>query len=101
MFMVASQIFYVQEILMVLATPKFPPIYKVKPGNGPVAWQRHFIEEKARMLDLQLRAEAFQSKVAAERVKRKFGGKIETDLTIFPTKEMAKVCFFNIPVIPL
>ncbi|XP_018575471.1 dynactin subunit 1 isoform X5 [Anoplophora glabripennis] len=87
-----------QEILMALATPKFPPIYKVKPGNGPAAWQRHFIEEKARMLDLQLRAEAFQSKVAAERVKRKFGGKIETDLVIFPTKEMAKAMNASKPV---
>ncbi|KAJ8920221.1 hypothetical protein NQ315_011882 [Exocentrus adspersus] len=87
-----------QEILMALATPKFPSIYKVKPGNGPAAWQKHFIEEKARMLDLQLRAEAFQAKVAAERVKRKFGGKIETDLAVFPTKEMAKAMNATKPV---
>ncbi|KAJ8931890.1 hypothetical protein NQ314_015159 [Rhamnusium bicolor] len=47
-------------------------------------------KEKEKMLSLKRRSEAFQSKVAAERVKRKYGGKIETDFTIFPTKEMVK-----------
>ncbi|KAJ8938699.1 hypothetical protein NQ318_007987 [Aromia moschata] len=79
-----------QEILMALATPRFPAVYKVKNGHGSAAWKRHFLEENDRMIDLKRRAEIFQSKVVAERVKRKFGGKIQTDLTIFPTKEMVK-----------
>lgn len=76
---------------MTLAKPSFPAIYKVSPNNRTSAWQRHFIEEKNKIVMLQRRAEQFQSKVAAEAVKRKFGGKIETDFTIFPTKEMTKV----------
>lgn len=76
---------------MTLSKPTFPAIYKISPSNRVSAWQRHFIEEKNKILNLQKRAEQFQSKVAAEAVKRKFGGKIETDFTIFPTKEMTKV----------
>ncbi|XP_074029594.1 dynactin subunit 1 isoform X2 [Leptinotarsa decemlineata] len=87
-----------QEILMALAKPSFPQIYKTKPGNGPAAWKRHFIEEQNRMLDLKRRAERFQSKVAAETVRRKHGGRIETDFTIFPTKEMTKALNEDKPV---
>lgn len=76
---------------MALAKPTFPAIYKVLPGNRAAAWQRHFLDEKNKIFNLQRRAELFQSKVAAEAVKRKFGGQIETDFTIFPTKEMTKV----------
>ncbi|XP_017784402.1 PREDICTED: dynactin subunit 1 isoform X2 [Nicrophorus vespilloides] len=79
-----------QEILMNLAKPRFPPIYKVQPGNGPAAWQKHFAEERDRMMALKRRADDFQSKVTAEAVRRKFGGSIETDFTIFPTIEMTK-----------
>lgn len=81
-----------QEILLALAKPSFPAVYKLKPGNGPAAWQRHFIEENNKIFNLKRRAEKFQAKVAAEAIKRKSGGKIETDLAIFPTKEMTKVC---------
>lgn len=77
---------------MALAKPTFPAVYKVKPGNGPAAWQRHFVEEQNRILDLKRRAEQFQTRVAEETVKRKCGGRIQTDLTLFPTKEMTKVC---------
>ncbi|CAH1170858.1 unnamed protein product [Phaedon cochleariae] len=79
-----------QDILMALAKPTFPAIYKTKPGNGPAAWQRHFVNEHNRILELNRRAEHFQSKVATEVVKRKHGGRIESDLTFFPTKEMTK-----------
>lgn len=76
---------------MTLARPTFPAIYKLSPSNRISAWQRHFIEEENKMLTLQRRAEQFQSKVANEAVKRKFGAKIQTDFAIFPTKEMTKV----------
>lgn len=81
---------------MTLAKPTFPAIYKVSPANRPTAWQRHFVEEKNKIFNLQKRAEQFQTKVATEAVIRKFGGKIETDFTIFPTKEMTKVSCFII-----
>lgn len=82
---------------MTLATPKFPQMYKAKPGNGPGAWEKHFAEERDKMLSLKRRAEDFKTKVAAEIVKRKFGGQIETDFTVFPTIEMTKVGnFINI-----
>ncbi|XP_025834813.1 dynactin subunit 1 [Agrilus planipennis] len=79
-----------QEILLTLATPRFPSIYKAKNGNGPALWKKHLIEETDRLLDLRRRSEEFQTRVAAEVVKRKHGGQIETDLTIFPTAEMTK-----------
>lgn len=79
-----------QEILMSLAKPTFPPIYKVKPGNGQEAWLRHFTDEQNRIATLKRRAEMFQAKVAQEAIRRKFGGKIEADFNIFPTKEMVK-----------
>lgn len=81
-----------QEILFTLATPKFPAIYKLKPGNGPAAWQKHFAEENDKMLYLKRRAEEFQAKVAAEIVRRKYGGHVEADFAVFPTIEMKKVC---------
>lgn len=80
-----------QEILLTLATPKFPSMYKVKPGNGPAAWQKHFAEESDKLNNLRNRAAMFQTRVAAEVAKRKFGGHIETDFTVFPTNEMARV----------
>lgn len=76
---------------MTLAKPKFPPIYKAKPEQCSAAWQKHFAEEANRILTLKAKAEEFQTKVAKEIVKRKYGGHIQTDLTIFPTVEMAKV----------
>lgn len=79
---------------MTLAKPTFPSIYKLSPSSRAFAWQKHFIDEKNKILILQRRAEQFQSKVSAEAVKRKFGGKIETDFKIFPTKEMTKVGFY-------
>ncbi|CAH1953815.1 unnamed protein product [Acanthoscelides obtectus] len=79
-----------KEILSALTKSSFPPMYKVKPGNGAEAWRRHFLEERDRILSLKLKAVQFQAKVAAETIKRKRGGKIEADFTIFPTKEMAK-----------
>lgn len=80
-----------QEILFALATPKFPPIYKVKPGNGQAAWKKHFAEENDRMLGLKRRADDFSTRVAAEVVRRKFGGHVEADFSVFPTIEMKKV----------
>ncbi|RZC39748.1 dynactin subunit 1 [Asbolus verrucosus] len=79
-----------QEILMNLAKPKFPQVYKVKPGNGPAVWQKHFAEENDRLLDLNRRAKEFQAKVASEIVKRKLGGRVEADFAVFPTIEMVK-----------
>lgn len=76
---------------MTLARPKFPAIYKVKPGNGVSAWQKHFAEEADKIISLKCRAEEFQNKVASETIKRKFGGHITTDFTVFPTIEMKKV----------
>lgn len=85
-----------QEILFTLATPKFPAIYKLKAGSGPAAWQRHFAEENVKMLSLKRRADDFRGKVAAEIVRRKYGGHIETDFAVFPTIEMKKVCFVSV-----
>ncbi|XP_030761561.1 dynactin subunit 1 isoform X2 [Sitophilus oryzae] len=79
-----------QEILMTLAKPTFPAVYKVKPGNGQAAWMRHFAEEQNKITDLKRRAEEFQTRVAKEAVLRKYGGKIEADFNVFPTKEMVK-----------
>ncbi|XP_063907732.1 dynactin subunit 1 isoform X2 [Zophobas morio] len=87
-----------QEILMSLAKPNFPQIYKVKAGNGPAAWQKHFAEERDKMLDLGRRAKDFQSKVANEIVRRKLGGKVEADFTVFPTIEMVKALGESKPV---
>ncbi|XP_057658950.1 dynactin subunit 1-like isoform X2 [Diorhabda carinulata] len=79
-----------QKLLVHMSKPTFPAIYKLKPGNGPAAWKRHFAEEQNKLIVLNRAREQFQSKVAAEAVKRKFGARIESDLTIFPTKEMTK-----------
>ncbi|VEN45973.1 unnamed protein product [Callosobruchus maculatus] len=79
-----------KEILSSLAKSSFPQMHKVKPENRVEAWRRHFLEEKGRILSLKLKAEQFQAKVAAEAVKRKRGGRIEADFTVFPTKEMTK-----------
>ncbi|CAG9772136.1 unnamed protein product [Ceutorhynchus assimilis] len=79
-----------QEILMSLAKPVFPPIYKAKPGNGQAAWLRHFADEQNRIADLKMRARQFQDKVARETVRRKYGGRIDADFNVFPTKEMVK-----------
>lgn len=83
---------------MSLAKPVFPPIYKVKPGNGQAAWLRHFADEQNKIADLKRRAEQFQAKVAQETVKRKYGGRIDADFNVFPTREMVKVkdilCYF-------
>ncbi|KAK5644921.1 hypothetical protein RI129_006221 [Pyrocoelia pectoralis] len=77
-----------QDILMTLATPTFPSVSKIKPGNGPAMWKKHFLGERDKIFGLKLRAEHFRTKVAAEIVKRKFGGQIETDFVVFPTVEM-------------
>ncbi|CAH1099765.1 unnamed protein product [Psylliodes chrysocephalus] len=87
-----------QELLLHLAKPTFPSISKLKPGNGPAAWKRHFAEEQNKLLTLKRKRDDFQSKVAAEAVRRKFGGKIESDLTVFPTKEMTKALKESKPV---
>ncbi|KAF5304178.1 hypothetical protein FQR65_LT08072 [Abscondita terminalis] len=87
-----------QEILMTLATPKFPSLSNVKPGNGPAAWKKHFAEENDKMYDLKKRADEFRSKVAAEIVKRKFGGQIETDFVVFPTIELTKAINESQPI---
>ncbi|KAF5292478.1 hypothetical protein FQA39_LY14025 [Lamprigera yunnana] len=80
-----------QEILVTLATPKFPVTSKVKSGSGPIVWRKHFSEEKDKMLNLKKRTDTFRAKVASEIVKRKFGGQIETDFVVFPTVEMTNV----------
>lgn len=87
-----------QEILMTLATPKFPAVYTAKPGSGVGMWKKHFAEEDDRLRSLKLRAEEFQSKVAAEIVKRKYGGQVEADFAIFPTCEMTKALNESKPV---
>jgi len=87
-----------QEILMSLAKPTFPPVYKVKPGNGQNAWLRHFTEEQNRIAQLKRRAEHFQTKVAQETIKRKYGGRIDSDFNVFPTKEMAKAIKESEPI---
>lgn len=80
-----------QEILLALATPKFPSLYKAKPGNVTLVLQKHVAERNSQILNLKLKAEEFQRKVMNEAIKRKFGGNIETDFTVFPTIEMSKV----------
>nr|XP_015838702.1 PREDICTED: dynactin subunit 1 isoform X2 [Tribolium castaneum] len=87
-----------QEILMSLAKPKFPQIYKVKPGNGPAAWKKHFAEENDKLADLNRRAREFQTKVANEIIKRKMGGRVEADFAVFPTIEMVKALSESKPV---
>lgn len=85
-----------QEILMTLAKPKFPSIYKAKPGNGPAAWKKHFAEEANKLLTLKMKSEQFQNTVAKEIIQRKYGGHIEADFTTFPTAEMKKVRICNL-----
>ncbi|XP_044259661.1 dynactin subunit 1 isoform X3 [Tribolium madens] len=87
-----------QEILLSLAKPKFPQIYKVKPGNGPAAWKKHFAEENDKLMDLNRRAREFQTKVANEIIKRKMGGRVEADFAVFPTIEMVKALNESKPV---
>ncbi|KAL1514252.1 hypothetical protein ABEB36_003539 [Hypothenemus hampei] len=77
-----------QEILMTLAKPVFPAVYKVKPGNGQAVWMRHFFTQQSKIADLKKRAEEFQARVAQETIKRKYGGRINADFNVFPTKEM-------------
>lgn len=83
-----------QEILMSLAKPIVPQIYKLKPGSTKEAFTKHFTDQRQRIAALKMRAQQFQDKVAREVVKRKYGGRINADFTVFPTKEMAKVSFF-------
>lgn len=80
---------------MALANPKLPSTTNIKPHNRAAAWRKNLVEENDKMLSLRRRAEDFQSKVASEIVKRKFGGQIQTDFTIFPTIEMKKVRIMN------
>ncbi|KAF7279198.1 hypothetical protein GWI33_007604 [Rhynchophorus ferrugineus] len=87
-----------QEILMALARPTFPAIYKLAPGNGTAAWVKHFAEEQNKINSLKRRAEEFQAKVAREAIKRKNGGRIDANFTMFPTKEMAKALKETEPV---
>lgn len=93
-----------QDILMTLATPKFPQIYSNNKsssgiGTGQIAWQKHFAEENHKLLELKRRADEFRSKVAREIVSRKYGGRVEADFTVFPTIEMVKVCTIIIIII--
>lgn len=74
-----------------LAKPEFPPVYNAKRGNGMNAWIKHFSEEEDKMLNLKNRVDEFRSKVAEQVIKRKHGGYVEADFTIFPTVEMTKV----------
>ncbi|CAG9857585.1 unnamed protein product [Phyllotreta striolata] len=87
-----------QEVLSHLAKPTFPAVHKLKSGNGPAAWKRHFAEEESKLLLLKRKREEFEAKVAAEIVQRKFGGRIESDLAVFPTKEMTKALNESKPV---
>lgn len=73
-----------------MAKPKFPPISNSKPGQGYGMWQKHFAEERDKMLSLKRRADEFQAKVTAEVVKRKFGGRVQSDFGVFPTTELTK-----------
>lgn len=89
-----------QDILHTLATPKVVDISNRKPGT--VAWldksapKNHLISELDRLQVLKNRADQLFTKVTAEVIQRKCGGKIEADFTVFPTKEMTKVSFFFI-----
>ncbi|KAK9873195.1 hypothetical protein WA026_021428 [Henosepilachna vigintioctopunctata] len=87
-----------QEILMTLANPKFPPVYKCKVEQVAQAWNTHFAEERDKWLYLQKRAEQFQDNVAAEFLKRKKGSRVEADFMIFPTNEMTKAYQESSPV---
>ncbi|KAK9712383.1 Dynein associated protein [Popillia japonica] len=79
-----------KDILNTLAKPEFPPVYNAKRGNGMNAWIKHFSEEEDKMLNLKNRVDEFRSKVAEQVIKRKHGGYVEADFTIFPTVEMTK-----------
>ncbi|XP_065173982.1 dynactin subunit 1 isoform X2 [Atheta coriaria] len=79
-----------QEILMSLAMPKFPSIYKLQPELRLNGWQRHFADKQAKLIRLKARAAAFQRKVMIESMKRQFGSQVGSDFTVFPTNEMKK-----------
>ncbi|XP_050299895.1 dynactin subunit 1 isoform X2 [Anthonomus grandis grandis] len=79
-----------QEILMSLAKPVFPAIYKVSPEKRQAEWIRHFAEEQNKMAELRRRSEDFQNRVAKETVKRKYGGRIDADFDVFPTRQLVK-----------
>lgn len=84
---------------MSLAKPVVPQIYKLKPGSTKEAFTKHFTDQRQRIAALKMRAEQFQNKVAREVVKRKYGGRIDADFTVFPTKEMTKVSFSLIDIL--
>ncbi|XP_044753810.1 dynactin subunit 1 isoform X2 [Coccinella septempunctata] len=87
-----------QEILLNLAKPKFPSVYKYKANNMAQAWNKHFAEEHSKWLDLERRAQNFQSRVAENILKKKEGGRIKADFATFPTNEMTKAYHEETPV---
>lgn len=60
------------------------------------AWNKHFAEEHCKWLDLEKRAQDFQSRVAECILKKKEGGRIKADFAMFPTNEMTKVSYFPV-----
>lgn len=79
-----------QEVLLTLAKPKFPSVYKYKAHNMTQVWNKHFAEERCIWLNLEKKAEDFQSRVTANILKKKEGGHIQADFAVFPTIEMKK-----------
>lgn len=69
-----------------------PSLDKHVPSN-------HILNERYRMKKFQEKVQALQSEVMSEVIKRKHGGKIETDLTVFPTPEMAKALHDSAPIV--
>lgn len=69
-----------------------PSLEKHVPSN-------HILNERYRMKKFYEKVQALQSEVMSEVIRRKHGGKIETDLTVFPTPEMAKALHDSTPIV--
>ncbi|XP_067011702.2 dynactin subunit 1 isoform X2 [Anabrus simplex] len=83
-----------KEVLQTLACPKVVDISKRVPGSE--AWldktapANHLVKEVARMQAVRDKVTSLMSDVAKEMVRRKKGGRVEADFTMFPSKELTK-----------
>nr|CAD7426657.1 unnamed protein product [Timema monikensis] len=92
-----------KEIYADLASPKVLDLSNrvlgMTTGLDYTAPANHRLREQTRRLELRKRVEALQSKVLSEVVKRKSGGKVETDFAVFPSPELTKALKESHPIV--
>uniref|UniRef100_A0A1B6KU69 Dynactin subunit 1 n=1 Tax=Graphocephala atropunctata TaxID=36148 RepID=A0A1B6KU69_9HEMI len=79
--------------------PTVVDISKRRPGERSLDPANHIVRRMQQEKLLQRRVTKLQDEVMSEIVKRKRGGKVETDLAIFPTPEMTKALAETEPVV--